>query len=93
MAMTEVAEVQAGAPELVSHGVYALYRRPDGGLVISYRPEGTHADLHLPIPAKLAPALDMLRQNPGALESVAASPMGRVAEGLARRMANGMTDA
>lgn len=90
--MTEVAEVQAGAPELVSHGVYALYRRPDGGLVISYRPDGTEQDLHLPIPAKLAPALDMLQRSPGALESIASSPMGRVAEGLARRMAGGMAD-
>jgi hypothetical protein len=40
-------------PELLSKGAYSLYRAPDGGMRLIYRPEGAEEDQHLAFPAAI----------------------------------------
>ena len=34
----------------MSRGVYSIYKTPEGGMHIAYRPEGTDEDCHMPVP-------------------------------------------
>lgn len=45
--------VASGTPVTVGKGVYALYATPEGGLHLSYRPEGSTEDGHFPVPPGL----------------------------------------
>jgi hypothetical protein len=45
--------LDAAEPGLLGTGRYALYKTPDGGLMISYAPNGGGEQGHMPIPAHL----------------------------------------
>jgi len=47
------AEEDGPKPELLSRGQYGLYRAPDGGMHLAYRPDGAEEDLHLVVPAAM----------------------------------------
>lgn len=40
-------------PELLMRGTFSLYRTPEGGLHIAFRPVNGEEDQHLPIPPAL----------------------------------------
>ncbi len=54
----------------VSKGIYSIYKTQDGGMHVSYRPEGTEDDMHLPIPAMLMQMMLAASEGKG--------PMGRL---------------
>jgi hypothetical protein len=43
----------APGPQLLSRGVYSLFRTPEGGMHLAFRPEGEEADRHIPLPPAL----------------------------------------
>lgn len=47
------AAIDAAEAGLLGTGRYALYKTPDGGLMISYQPDGGGEQGHMPIPAHL----------------------------------------
>lgn len=47
------AEDDGPKPELLSRGAYSLYRAPDGGMHLAYRPDEAEEDLHLVVPAAM----------------------------------------
>lgn len=64
------AQAESAGPELLSRGVYSLYRAPDGAMHLAYRPEGTEEDLHLVIPAAMVRMAEAAASGQG--------PMGRM---------------
>jgi hypothetical protein len=55
--MTESQDERSAAaapgPELIMRGGFSLFREPDGGMHLSYRPAGADADTHMRIPAAM----------------------------------------
>jgi hypothetical protein len=49
----EMLEQTGPQPELLSRGKYSLYKAPDGGMHLAYRPEEAEEDLHLVVPAAM----------------------------------------
>lgn len=44
-------------PGRVSNGVYSIYKTEEGGMHISYRPDGADEDQHLPLPPMMITTL------------------------------------
>lgn len=72
-------------PVLLWEGTAAFFARPDGGRVIRYDQDGE--EKFVAIPPELVPGLEMLRANPGVLDSIGQSAVG----GMARRMVGQLT--
>jgi hypothetical protein len=82
----EGAQITASeVPVLLWEGQAAMFQRPDGGRVIRYEQDGE--EKFIALPAALVPALMMLAENPGALDAIAAGPMGGVAKRMAGKFA------
>lgn len=57
----------AGAPTPFMKGIFALYETPDGGILISYRPDDATADQHQYIPAALVSLARAAQENGGSI--------------------------
>jgi hypothetical protein len=67
------ADVPATAePELLSKGAYSLYRAPDGGMRLIYRPEGADRDEHLAFPAAIVRMAEAAAGGAGPLKRMRA---------------------
>lgn len=66
-----------GPGERVSKGRYSIYKTPDGGMMIAYRPEGADADQHLPIPAPMVAMMVAASEGKGPLGRMKAMAMDR----------------
>jgi hypothetical protein len=51
----------------VSKGIYSIYKTAEGGMHISYRPEGAEEDQHLPIPAPMVAMMTAAAEGKGPL--------------------------
>ena len=54
-------------PQLLVSGTFALYQDPDGGVHLSYRPDGTQEDQHLNAPPALLRMMQGLGEGAGPL--------------------------
>lgn len=61
----------------VSKGVYSIYKTPDGGMHISYRPEGAGEDAHMPIPAMMLQMMIAATEGKGPLGRLKSVAMAR----------------
>lgn len=59
------AAVEPGAR--MSKGVYSIYKTTEGGMHISYRPDGTETDCHLPVPPALVAMMMSAAEGRGPL--------------------------
>lgn len=50
-----------------SKGIYSVYKTPDAGLHIAFRPDGTEEDQHLEIPAAMMKMLIAASEGKGPL--------------------------
>lgn len=58
-------DIEPGAR--MSKGVYSIYKTTEGGMHISYRPEGTEEDQHLPVPPALMSMMIAASEGKGPL--------------------------
>lgn len=60
------AQVWAEAkPGRLSKGVYSVYKTEEGGLHVSFRPEGAEEDSHLPVPPALLAVMTAATEGKG----------------------------
>ena len=52
-------------PELLSRGVYSLYRSPEGAMCLVYRTEGMTEDARIVVPAKMVRFAHMASEGKG----------------------------
>lgn len=69
-AIDEAGDQAEAGPELLSRGRYSLYKAPDGGMHLAYRPEDAGEDLHLVVPAAMVRMAEAAAAGQG--------PMGRM---------------
>jgi hypothetical protein len=50
-----------------SRGIYSIYKTGDGGMHISYRPEGMDEDQHMPVPAMMMQMMIAATEGKGPL--------------------------
>ena len=65
----------------ISHGEYSVYKTPEGGLHIAYRPEGMEEDQHLPLPAMVVQMMIAASEGKG--------PLGRLRQVALSRFGGG----
>jgi hypothetical protein len=51
------------APTPIMHGEFSLYETPNGGLHLSYRPDGADEDKHIDIPPMMLKAAKMMGEG------------------------------
>ena len=61
----------------VSKGVYSIYKTDEGGMHISYRPEGSEEDAHMPVPAMMLQMMIAATEGKGPLGRMKAVAMAR----------------
>jgi len=64
------------AGERVAKGVFSIWKAEDGGLHISYRPDGAEEDSHLPVPATLLQMVFAAAEGRGPLGRLRALAVG-----------------
>ena len=61
----------------LSKGVYSIYKTPEGGLHIAYRPEGAEEDSHLPVPPAMVAMMVAAAEGKGPFGRIRAMVGGR----------------
>lgn len=68
-------QIEPGAR--MSRGVYSVYKTAEGGMHLSYRPEGMDTDQHMPIPAAMMAMMIAATEGKGPLGRIRAMTSAR----------------